>query len=72
MDNDQKINEEAYRKWKTVTGGARYVAFVDGDEVDRGQNFSTVSTNASELRAQRGPGAVLSIFDNSSGASTPS
>jgi hypothetical protein len=66
------INQETFEKWKALTGKSEgYVAIVDGDLVEYGHNFPYIAVNASELRSQRGDEAVLSIFDASTGTSTP-
>lgn len=58
------LNTAAYVKWRAVvTTMPHFVAFVDGDEVDRGSDYKRLVQVASGLRACRGEGAVLSIFD---------
>jgi hypothetical protein len=67
-----KANTEAYNIWlerTASTGRPRYVAFVDGDPVESGDNFRQVAGNASMLRSQRGEGAKLAVYDTKLGIS---
>lgn len=68
------VNKSAFAKWKANTLSnlrARFVAFIDGDDVEQGNDFTTVAINASELASQRGNGANIAVYDAKSGKQTP-
>lgn len=65
-------NERAFQKYlDAVKDPPKFVAFVDGDPVESGNDFSVVALNSAQLRDQRGQDAVLTIFSVPDGAVTP-
>lgn len=64
-ENPISDNQKAFNKWVEVSNGEthRFVAFVDGDPVESGNDFQIVATNASTLASLRGKDANLDIYD---------
>jgi len=71
MENEKY--SEIYGRWLANQAGGkpRFIAFVDGDPVEQGDDYNLVAVNAIELRSQRGSGAELVIFDSDSGNPIP-
>lgn len=64
------LNKEAFAKYLSVAEKKhRYIAIIDGDIVESGNDFNLVSINATSLRTQRGPGTQMDVFDTETGQS---
>ena len=74
LERELTENQKAFNAWlKTPQADKpQFVAFVDGDVVEKGNNFPNVAINASQLKTQRGTGAQLDIFDSQSKETIPS
>ena len=72
-ENPISDNQKAFNKWVELAkeDDATFVAFVDGDLVESGNNFQIVATNASTLASLRGKGAQLDIYDAKTQIVTP-
>lgn len=72
-ENPISDNQKAFNKWVEVSDkeSHRFVAFVDGDPVDSGNNFASVATNASTIASLRGKDAELDIYDAQTHVVTP-
>ena len=64
------LNKEAFAKYMAIPGKKkRFVAFIDGDIVEKWDDFNFVSLTASGLRSQRGPGTQMDVFNTETGSS---
>lgn len=66
-------NQKALESWLSLTESERprFVAFVDGDLVEEGDNFQVLAINASQFKTLRGTGAQMDIYDTHSKEKVP-
>lgn len=65
VETELTDNQKAFQSWLNITESERpqFVAFVDGDLVEEGDNFQVLAINASQFKTLRGTGAQMDVYD---------